>query len=178
MRKNFVSNLLAIVGLALLSIGSSEVQAMDGVTIGLYRPSTNTFYLRNSNTYGDPDLVIPFGAPDDDLPLAGDWDGNGTTTIGLYRTSTGCFYLRNSNMVGPGADIIDNSLTSGGPQWVPLAGDWDGNGATTIGLYNTISISFWLRSQFYTGSDNDLFIQFFGAPQDLPVVGNWDGLSW
>lgn len=29
-------------------------------TIGLYRPSDRTFYLRNSNTYGIADLVIPF----------------------------------------------------------------------------------------------------------------------
>ena len=43
-------------------------------TIGLYRPSTNTLLLRNRNTFGAPDLIIPFGAPND-LPVVGDWDG-------------------------------------------------------------------------------------------------------
>ena len=30
-----------------------------------------------------------------DLPVAGDWDGNGTTTVGGYRPSTNTFYQTN-----------------------------------------------------------------------------------
>jgi len=62
-------------------------------TIGLYRPSTSTFYLRNSNTSGFPDSSIPYGAPGD-TPIVGDWDGNGTVTIGLYRASISTFSRR------------------------------------------------------------------------------------
>ena len=180
MRKNFVNNLLAVMGLALLSICSAEVQAKDWVTFGLYRPSTNTFYLRNSNTYGDPDLVIPFGAPGD-LPLAGDWDGNGTTTIGVYRPSSGQVFVRNSNTWG-NPDITDNSLTlgilfDGGPDYFPVAGDWDGDGTTTPGLYNNSNTTFFAHLSFNQGSPGAPHIQFFGAPGDLPVVGNWDGLG-
>ncbi len=90
-------------------------------TIGLYRPSTNTFFLRNSNTFGPPDLIIPFGAPGD-LPVVGDWDGNGTTTIGLYRPSTNTFFLRNTNSFGP-PDLI---IPFGAPNDLPVVGDWDG----------------------------------------------------
>jgi hypothetical protein len=44
-------------------------------TIGLYRPSTNTYYLRNSNSYGAPDITIAsWGAPGD-IPVVGDWNG-------------------------------------------------------------------------------------------------------
>ena len=33
-----------------------------------------------------------------DVPVAGDWDGDGIDTIGVFRNGT--FYLRNSNSSG------------------------------------------------------------------------------
>ncbi|HEX2156967.1 MAG TPA: hypothetical protein VHS79_08305, partial [Actinomycetes bacterium] len=38
--------------------------------------------LRNANTAGTPDVVVPFGGTNG-IPVTGDWDGNGTTTIGV-----------------------------------------------------------------------------------------------
>ncbi|MCE7948595.1 MAG: hypothetical protein DYG88_14315, partial [Chloroflexi bacterium CFX4] len=42
-------------------------------TIGIFRPSDTTFYLRNSNTTGSADFSILFG-DSSDLPVAGDWN--------------------------------------------------------------------------------------------------------
>ena len=69
-------------------------------TIGLFRPSGNLFLLRNSNISAPPDITVAFGAPGD-LPVVGDWDGDGTVTIGLYRPSISTFFLRNTNATGP-----------------------------------------------------------------------------
>lgn len=44
------------------------------MTIGLFRPTGNLFFLRNSNTPGFPDTTVSFGATGD-APLVGDWDG-------------------------------------------------------------------------------------------------------
>jgi hypothetical protein len=74
------------------------------VTIGIYRPADATFYLRNSNSSGNPDLVVAFGSKND-IPLTGDWNGNGRTTVGVYRPSDSTFYLRKSNTRGQ-ADLI------------------------------------------------------------------------
>jgi len=92
-------------------------------TIGLYRPSGRTFYLRNSNTYGAPDLIITGWGAAGDLPVVGDWDGNGTTTIGVYRPSTNTFYLRNSNTYGA-PDLIIAGWGAVGD--LPVVGDWNG----------------------------------------------------
>ena len=73
------------------------------------------FYLKNGNTMGTPDISASFGAPGD-IPLAGDWDGNGTVTMGLYRPSNSTFFLRNAN-------------TPGFPDVIVTYGD--GPGATT-----------------------------------------------
>ena len=137
-------------------------------TIGVYRPSGSIFYLRNTNAPGSPDLIVPFGASGD-VPLAGDWDGDGTTTIGLYRPSGNVFYLKNTNLAG----APDMTIPWGASGDVPVVGDWDGNGTVTIGLYRPSNNTFYLRnSNDYGGPD---LIVPFGAPGDIPIVGDWDG---
>ncbi len=61
--------------------------------IGVYRPSTSTFFLSDSNTAPMTITVIPFGAMGD-LPLLGDWTGDGVVKVGVYRPSTNTFFLK------------------------------------------------------------------------------------
>ena len=137
-------------------------------TPGLYRPSTQTFFLASTLPFaGIPDLVIPYGALGD-IPLVGDWDGNGTWTIGVYRPSDNTFYLRNSNTVGP-ADLV---IPYGDPGDLPVVGDWDGDGTWTIGVYRPSNNTFYLRNSNTVGF-NDILVPY-GAPGDKPVVGDWN----
>lgn len=124
----------------------SVTTAINIETIGVYRPSSSTFYLRNSNSTGPPDLSIPYGAVGD-LPVVGDWDGNGSTTIGLYRPSNSTFYLRNSNSTG----VPDVTAPYGASGDIPLVGDWDGNGTTTIGVFRPSNNTFYLRNNNSSG---------------------------
>src|SRR5229473_633777 len=90
-------------------------------TVGVFRPSNGTFYLRNSNTGGVADISLVFGNAGDQ-PIAGDWNGDGIDTLGIYRN--GVFYLRNSNTTGP-ADIV---FPFGAPGVPPIAADRNGDG--------------------------------------------------
>ncbi|HKY05116.1 MAG TPA: M12 family metallo-peptidase, partial [Blastocatellia bacterium] len=144
--------------------------AGDTDTIGLFRPAGNLFFLRNTNTMGFPDLILTFGAPGD-LPVVGDWDGNGTTTIGLYRPSSSTFFLRNSNSIG----FPDLIITFGAPGDLPIVGDWDGNGTTTIGLYRPSSSTFFLRNSNTFGFPEITISYGDGPGGDLPIAGDWDG---
>ena len=56
----------------------------------------------------------------------------------------------------------------------PGAGDWDGNGSTTIGLFRPGSNNYFYLSNNFANGNVDLSIPF-GAPNDLPIVGDWDG---
>ena len=72
-------------------------------SVSLYRPSTQRFYIinrlgSNNGGLGPADYSYTFGNPGD-VPLAGDWDGNGFDGPGLYRSRR--WYLRNSNSTGP-----------------------------------------------------------------------------
>jgi serine protease len=143
-------------------------------TIGVYRPSTGDFFLRNTNASGVPDVSFQFGAGGAGyIPLAGDWDGNGTKTIGLYDPTTGSFFLKNSNSGG----LADLQFTfgGGGQGYVPLVGDWDGNGTDTIGLYQPSTGTFFLRNTNSNGPADHIFTFGPGGAGWKAVVGDWDG---
>ena len=69
--------------------------ACDGIdTPGLLRISDAFAYLRNSNTQGIADVRFFFGNPAD-IPLGGDFDGDGCDSLSLYRPSEQRFYIIN-----------------------------------------------------------------------------------
>jgi len=138
-------------------------------TVGLVDPSQGIWYLRNS-----VGVVTSFfyGNPGD-LPIAGDWDGDGIATPGLFRQSDGFFYARNSNTQGP----ADAECFAGNPSDIPIAGDWDGDGDDNLGIYRPSEQVFYLFTSTCTGSPMGAAqISFlFGNPGDKPVAGDWDG---
>jgi matrixin len=113
----------------------------DGIdTIGVYRPSNGTFYLKNANNGTPPvDYVIPYGnSGNDDLPVIGDWNASGTDTVGIYRLSEARFYLNNVNAPEPPDLFFYFGVNSEGVKVanrLPVAGDWDADGTTTVGLF-------------------------------------------
>ena len=162
-------------------------------TVGVYRPPNTPFnqtaegkwLLRNSNTPINADISFVYGGPGD-IPVVGDWTGNGTTTIGVYRlpntplnqTAEGKWLLRDSNTPGD----PDSSLVYGGPGDIPVVGGWTGNGTTTtIGVYrppntplNQTTEGKWLlRNSNMPGNPDISFV--YGGPGDIPVVGGWTG---
>ncbi|MDW8217140.1 MAG: hypothetical protein RML57_06005, partial [Acidobacteriota bacterium] len=106
-----------------------------------------------------------------DVPLAGDWDGDGIDTPGIYRNVNGAmtFFLINNNTGG----FADVSFAFGGVGDIPLAGDWDGNGTVTVGVYRPSVQTFFLRNALAAGNP-DLAVVIAGAQGgDVPVAGRW-----
>lgn len=152
-------------------------------TIGVFRTDTpagtNTFFLRNSNNPGVGDIVIESIGAAGDLPIVGDWNGNGTTTVGLFRPNSppgsNTFFLWNSNSNPPGPpDIIIEGLGAAGD--LPIAGDWDGNGTTTIGLFRPNepagTNTFFLLNTHVLGPPDITFVGF-GGVGDMPRAGGY-----
>jgi hypothetical protein len=136
--------------------------------IGIYRPDDggqSKFYLITrdwsslSGPAGAADKTIPFGYYPNNIPIAGDWDGDGDDDIGGFNPGNNNFYLYIGDWDGdddddvgvfrPGATTnefyLDLGLTGGqhemGPYSLgnvgdePLIGDWNGNGYDNLGVY-------------------------------------------
>lgn len=95
--------------------------------------------------------------------------GLNVDTIGLYTTGANTFLLRNCNAPGP-ADVTTSFGANG---WIPLRGDWDGNGTQTVGAYDPTGGCFFLRNSNTPGVAD--IVVCFGAPGSVPIVGDWDG---
>jgi hypothetical protein len=114
-----------------------------------------------------------YGAPGD-VPITGDWTGNGITDIGVYRPSTGQFVLNTSGTgtFGPGDQVFQYGGLAGD---IPVAGHWNGPGRDLIGIYHSSTGQFVLNTTG-TGSFNAGDLAFtFGAPGGVPVIGDWAG---
>ncbi|MEP7285347.1 MAG: hypothetical protein ABI947_06235 [Chloroflexota bacterium] len=140
-------------------------------TIGVFRPSATTFYMRNSNTTGSADISTPFGLSID-LPVTGDWNGDGIDTIGIYRSSTGQFLLKDSNT--PGAPTV-YTFALGVSGDVPMAGDWNSNGKDGVGVFRPSNGLIYLKNNLTTGFAD--FQMVMGVPGDKPVAGDWNNDS-
>jgi predicted outer membrane repeat protein len=141
-------------------------------TIGVYRSANRTFYLRNSNTTGAPDITVAYQSvnPASDRPITGDWNNDTVDTIGVYDTSEGVFYLRDSNTAG----VPNYAFVLGNPNDMPLAGHWasdmSGDG---VGVYRSSNGVLYLKKTLVTGVAD--YFAILGNPGDIGIAGDWDG---
>jgi stage II sporulation protein D len=87
-----------------LGLNSARADVFEPVQIAPAKPGIfrdRDWYLRNSLSGGGADIHFRYGRADD-IPLVGDWNGDGRQTPGVFRD--GDWYLRNSPS-GGGADI-------------------------------------------------------------------------
>ncbi len=147
----------------------------DGVdTIGVWRPSTNTWYLRDSNSAGPHDLSFAFGwSNGGDVPVVGDWNGDGVDTIGVWRPSTKTWYLRDSNSAGLHDITFTSSFANSGDK--PVVGDWNGDGIDTIGVWRPNTNTWYLRDSNSAGSADYSFLFGWSNGGDVPMIGDWNG---
>ena len=109
------------------------------------------------------------------IPVAGDWDGDGTDGIGFYcriavaavPCAAGDWRLRNT--ADAGAPDYSFNYTSPGPSPYPVVGDWNADGTDTIGFK---AGTWWYTSDVPVSAvivgTAPGFV--FGGANDLPVV--------
>jgi len=137
--------------------------------IGVFRNSTGYWNLDYNNT-GALDKTFQFGK-DGDIPVTGDWNGDGTTDAGVFRPSNGNWYLNHNN-----TGARDKTFQFGKDGDIPVTGDWNGDGTTDAGVFRP-SNGNWYLNHNNTGAPDKTFQ--FGKDGDIPVTGDWnaDGSS-
>jgi len=166
-----------------VKVARSRVVTNIAVNIGVFRPSARTFYLDyNGNGAWDGPSIDkvcgPFGIGTD-LPVAGDWDGDGQAEIGVFRPSARTFYLDyngNGAWDGPSIDKVCGPFGIGTD--LPVAGDWDGDGQAEIGVFRPSARTFYLDYNGNGAWDEvpiDQMLGPFSTSFDKPLTGLW---SW
>jgi hypothetical protein len=157
-------------------------------TIATFRPSTGVWYVDNGNKRWDGNCNATGGPTVDqcfsyglggnvDLPVTGDWDGNGIVTVGVFRTSTNPqqFLLSNNN------STVHYTVNTGPPTfgYQPVAGKWAGvNTTTKVGVFRSSTGEWYLdngnRVVEGCASDTCFNTSAFTLSGDKPLAGDWD----
>ncbi|MGI9648819.1 MAG: DUF3048 domain-containing protein [Acidimicrobiia bacterium] len=119
---------------------------------------------------GQIDYTFSFGNQGD-IPLLGDWDGDGIDTPGVYRPLDGSAHLTNQIPSFGGDAVADLSFHFGLPGDRVFAGDWDGDGVDTLGLSRGGQV--FLSGTNATSVADQVF--WFGTHTDIPYAGDPDG---
>lgn len=143
--------------------------------IGVFRSSE--WYLDvNGNGAWDAgiDSVSVFGAASD-VPLTGDWTGDGKIKKGVYSGNGNWWLDRNGN----GAQDAGETFSFGIAGDIPVVGDWNGDSKTKIGV---VRIEGGALVWYLDMNSNGVFnyptpdvIYTFGVAGDTPIVGDWNG---
>ena len=149
--------------------------------IGYYYSGTFVLDANGNGIYdgAPPDQYFSYVSPQPgDVAISGDWNGDGRTKNGIYRNG---YWILDYN----GNGIYDYDGTVGGDRfygyggptnqgYIPVVGDWNGDGKSKIGYYRN---GFWLLDYNGDGTYNvgDRFFGFGGNANEYPIVGDWNG---
>jgi hypothetical protein len=151
--------------------------------VGVYRPSNGLFVLDYDGdhqfTAADKAYYLGVGIDPTDVPVVGDWNGDGRAKVGLFRQ--GFLWILDTDGNGVFNAATDGTFAFGGVAGdKPVVGDWDGSGRSKIGLFR--QGFYWILDSNGNGSiDNvnlgggDQAFPYGGIAGDVPVVGDWNG---
>jgi len=145
--------------------------------IGVYRPGNGLFILdANGDGHfgaGDSVFTLGIGVAPGDVPVVGDWNGDGRSKVDIFRS--GFLWIVDTNgdhAFGAG----DQAFVFGGVRGdIPFTGDWDGSGTTKIGVFRAGYLWVLDTNGNHTFDAGDQVFPFGGVAGDVPLVGDWNG---
>jgi hypothetical protein len=146
---------------------------------GVFRDGTWVLDTTHTQAYNPGDAVYSFGMPGD-VPVVGDWNGDGRDKIGVFRTApdgvTGEFILDTN---GDGVfDAGDAVFTFGRAGDRVVVGDWNGDDKSKVGVFrsdaNGVGV-FSLDTNDHHQFDASSTVFTFGLATDQIVIGDWNG---
>ncbi len=147
-------------------------------SVGVWRDGTWYMDVNNDRVWdpagGDFSLLLGRAG---DIPVTGDFNGDGYTDQGVYRD--GNFILLNT----PSLDVAWNQLFPFGlPGDRPVVGDWNGDGVDDLGIVRGAQFCLDTNGNMRfdpPGSTNPDRGFTFGFPGDEPIAGDWlnDGID-
>jgi hypothetical protein len=142
--------------------------------IGVARPDPTAggmafiFDSNGSHAFEPSDLTDFYGLTTD-LPVVGDWQGNGHHSVGVFRQGTWILDWNGNGTYDSGDKICSFGLATD----IPVVGDWTGEGRSKIGVFRG---GLWvLDADGSCAQETSDPSFYFGGAGDTPVVGDWNG---
>ena len=130
--------------------GSNTGSVANYITVNTASGVDNVGVFRDGVFYRNGADAIVYGISTD-IPVTGDWNGDGLSEVGVYRSGT---FYRN------GAEAIAYGISTD----IPVTGDWNGDGLSEVGVYRS--------GTFYRNGADAIE---YGLATDTPVTGDWNG---
>jgi spore coat protein A, manganese oxidase len=149
-------------GSRLIAVQDANASASPPYDLAVWRPSTGNWYVLGGA--GSQQTTYGWGTSGD-IPVPGDYDGDGKTDFSVFRPSTGVWWVTRSS------DGIYYSTSYGSSGDVPAPADYDGDGKTDLSLWRP-STQVWYVTPSSTGTANNYS---HGSSGDVPVPADYDG---
>jgi hypothetical protein len=135
--------------------------------VAVYRPAANGvqghFYFRGSNNNPQGNITfIPWGI-EGDIPVLGDFDGDGRMDAAVFRPSNRVWYILQSS------DSQLRAVQFGLSTDKLVPADYDGDGRTDIAVFRN-GVWYIMKS-----SNGNVDILNFGLAGDIPIPADYDG---
>ena len=145
---------------------SSQPQVHAAAVPAVWRPSDGTWYISSATSAQGAPLYQSWGSTGD-IPVPGDFDGDGKTDFAVWRPSQGTWYVIPSG--NPGSPIIQQW---GMPGDIPVAADFDGDGKTDFAVWRPSQGTWYVIP---SSNPSSPIVRQWGLSGDVPVAADFDG---
>lgn len=162
--------------LALLAAAPAQAK---NESVGIFHPDGNWQLINRLAEGTVTDYRFTFGMSGD-VPVSGDWDGDGIDGPGVFRIVNGIgtwFLVNRAPASGiPSSNVIISFGMAGDK---PFAGDFNRDGKDDIGVFRVwnggANSGWFIHLTGNPGSASDIIVaNWGGSPEDVPVAGDWD----
>jgi len=161
-----------------VDIGAVEFKRPDSPVV--INPANQGWLFRNLNAAGAVDFSFLYGQGLSDYQaIVGDWNGDDVDTQGVYTrfsaSNIGVFALSDTFNGFDAVSLPSFAYSDASSSWLPITGDWGGNGADSVGVYRVTDGIWVLTDSNSSVAPSYAAFAFGGGPGVLPVSGDWNG---
>ncbi|HMO82380.1 MAG TPA: VCBS repeat-containing protein [Pyrinomonadaceae bacterium] len=153
-------------GSRLLAVEDANANAAPPADLAVWRPSTGVWWVLGGP--GSQQTSFQWGGGSD-IPVPGDYDGDGKTDFAIFRPSNGQWWIFRSS------DDTYYSFEFGTSGDVPVVADYDGDGKSDAALARANSSTNETYWYIFRSSDSNISTHQFGLDTDVPAPADYDG---
>ncbi len=149
-------------GSRLLAVEDANANAAPPADLAVWRPTTGMWYVLGG-VQGSQQTMASWGQSGD-VPVPGDYDGDGKTDFSVFRPTNYQWYIVYSSN-----NVISN-YEFGAVGDKPAQADYDGDGRTDAAVFRPSD-----NNWYVLGTTNGFYYSTWGASGDTPVSADYDG---